>query len=99
MAFNYSKDGITVSLMLDTSHPKKDGTFPVRVRVGYRRMRQYYPTGKALTAEEWEVLPTTKIRTIVATRKDIENSYAFVRDTVGSWPTSGPFLSITSTTA
>lgn len=91
MAFNYSKDGVTVSLMLDTSHPKKDGTFPVRVRVGYRRMRQYYPTGKALTAEEWEVLPTTKIRAIVATRKDIENSYAFVRDTVEELANLGTF--------
>lgn len=91
MAFNYSKDGVTVSLMLDTSHPKKDGTFPVRVRVGYRRMRQYYPTGKALTAEEWEVLPTTKIRAIVALRKDVENSYAFVRDMVEELANLGTF--------
>ena len=42
---NYSKDGITVAPIIDTSHPKKNGKCPVKIRVTYRRDRRYYPTG------------------------------------------------------
>ncbi|WP_418991497.1 Arm DNA-binding domain-containing protein [Alistipes sp.] len=79
---NYSRDGITVAAMIDTSHPKKDGLFPVRIRVTYARERRYYPTGKSLTLEEWEALPATKARTLIAIRKDIESSYQIVRTVV-----------------
>ena len=79
---NYSKDGITVAPMLDTTHPKKSGRCPVKIRVTYNRVRHYYPTGKDLTPEEWEMLPTTKARALVAVRKDIESSYQIVRAAV-----------------
>ena len=67
---NYSKDGITVAPFIDTSHPKKGGKYPVKIRVTYKRARQYYPTGKALTPEEWDAMPVSKSRSIVAVRKD-----------------------------
>nr|DAT88128.1 MAG TPA: Arm DNA-binding domain protein [Caudoviricetes sp.] len=79
---NYSKDGITVSPMLDTAHPKKSGKYPVKIRVTYKRARWYYSTGKDLTPEEWEVMPTTKARAVVSVRKDIESSYQIVRSAV-----------------
>ena len=41
--------------MLDTTHPKKSGRCPVKIRVTYNRVRYYYPTGKDLTPEEWDV--------------------------------------------
>ena len=69
---NYSKDGVTVAAMFDTAHPKKSGKCPVKIRVTYNRVRNYYPTGKDLSPEEWEILPTTKVRALVAIRKDIE---------------------------
>lgn len=50
----YSKDGITVAAVLDTRHPKKNGLCPVRIRVTYQRQRQYYPTGKDMTPEDWD---------------------------------------------
>ena len=87
----YAKDGITVAPMLDTSHPKQSGLFPVRIRVTYARRRQYYPTGKDLTESEWNAIPTTKVRTLIATRKDIENSYNIVRATVEELATAGDF--------
>lgn len=87
----YSKDGVTVAPMIDTSHPKKDGTFPIRIRVTYQRQRQYYPTGKSLPVEVWQVLPTTKCRALVAVRKDIENSYQTVRATVEELANSAGF--------
>ena len=61
--------------MLDTGHPRDGGRFSVRVRVTYRRNRKYYPTGKALTPEEWDALPTTRSRALLDVRADIENSY------------------------
>lgn len=88
---NYSKDGITVSPMLDTAHPKKSGKCPVKIRVTYKRTRCYYPTGKDMTPEEWEALPTTKARTLAAVRKDIESSYQIVRSAVEELATSGAF--------
>lgn len=88
---NYSKDGITVSPMLDTAHPKKSGKYPVKIRVTYKRARWYYSTGKDLTPEEWEVMPTTKARAVVSVRKDIESSYQIVRSAVEELATSGAF--------
>lgn len=71
MNFSYSKDGITVAAMIDTSHPKQNECYPVRIRVTYARQRRYYSTGKALTPDEWAVLPTTKVRALISIRKDI----------------------------
>lgn len=88
---HYSKDGITVAPVIDTSHPKKNGLFPVRIRVTYRRKLCYYTTGKDLTPEEWEMLPTTKVRALVAVRKDIESSYQIVRAAVEELAASGGF--------
>ena len=88
---NYSKDGVTVAAMLDTAHPKKSGRCPVKIRVTYNRVRNYYTTGKDLTPEEWEILPTTKARALVAMRKDIESSYQIVRAAVEELATSGGF--------
>jgi len=88
---NYSKDGVTVAAVIDTSHPKKNGLFPVRIRVTYRRRLCYYTTGKDLTAEEWEILPATKARALVAVRKDIESSYQIVRAAVEELAASGGF--------
>lgn len=77
--------------MLDTSHPKKTGLYPVRIRVTYARRRQYYPTGKDMTPEEWAALPTSKARKWVAVRKDVESSYQIVRSTVEELATAGGF--------
>ena len=87
----YSKDGITVTPVIDTSHPKKSALFPVRIRVTYRRKLCYYTTGKSLSPEEWDTLPTTRVRALVAIRKDIESSYQIVRAAVEDLTTAGSF--------
>lgn len=88
---NYAKDGITVAAMLDTSHPKKNGLYPVKIRVTYARSRRYYPTGKDLTPEQWESLPGTKVRALMAVRKDVESSYQIVRAAVEELAMAGGF--------
>ena len=88
---NYSKDGITVAAMLDTRRTKPNEKYPVKIRVTYRRDRRYYPTGKDLTPEEWEMLGATKARALVAVRKDIESSYQIVRAAVEDLAGNGGF--------
>ena len=82
---------VTVAAMFDTAHPKKSGKCPVKIRVTYNRVRNYYPTGKDLSPEEWEILPTTKVRALVAIRKDIESSYQIVRAAVEELAGAGAF--------
>ena len=78
----YSKDGITVAVVLDKYKPKRNGLYPVRIRVTYRRQRQYYPTGKDLTLEQWERIPLTRNRDLKTIRESIANSFDIVRQNV-----------------
>lgn len=77
--------------MLDTRRTKPNEKYPVKIRVTYRRDRRYYPTGKDLTPEEWEMLGATKARALVAVRKDIESSYQIVRAAVENLAGNGGF--------
>lgn len=79
---HYSKDGITIAVVLDKYKPKKNGLYPIRIRVTYRRQRQYYPTGKNLTPEQWERIPLTRNRDLKAIRESIANSFDIVRQNV-----------------
>ena len=78
----YSKDGITVAVVLDKTHPKKNVIYQVRIRVTYRLQRQYYLTGKDLTLEQWERIPLTRNRDLKAIRESIANSFDIVRQNV-----------------
>ena len=80
--FRFTKDGISVLTILDTRRHKADGAYPVKVQVCYSRVQKYYPTGKTLSCEEWNRLPSTKNRELSEIRESIENSFRIVRDTV-----------------
>lgn len=87
----YSKDGVSIATMIDTRRALANGEYPVRVRVSFRRVRAYYPTGKSLTIDEWERLNYTRIHTLVLKRKDIENSFDLVRQAVEDLTSKGCF--------
>ena len=89
--FSYSKDGITIATMLDERKANKKGTFPVKIRVTYKRVRKYYPTGKDLMSDEWKALPTSKSRALKETRESIENSFSLVRLNVEALAEKGGF--------
>jgi hypothetical protein len=42
------------ALILDTRTQKKDGTFPMKLRITFNRKQKYYLTGKDLTILEYE---------------------------------------------
>ena len=89
---SYSKDGIMVTSMLDTRKPNAEGGYPVKIRVNYRRVRAYYSTGKNMTREEWDSLPTSKSTASKAIRASIENSFNLVRSNVEALAERGDFL-------
>lgn len=80
--FNYSDNGITVSAILDTRREKKDGLYPIKVRVTYQRQRQYYPTGKDLSVEDWDKLSNTKSKHLIDLRSSVQVTAERVRDSV-----------------
>lgn len=87
----YSKDSVSVVSMLDTRYRLANGKFPVRIRVTYHRRRSYYPTGKNMTSDEWERLNTARLHALVSIRKDIENSFELVRQSVEDLTSKGCF--------
>ncbi|WP_242916320.1 site-specific integrase [Pontibacter liquoris] len=80
--FDYSDSGVTLAAMLDTRKHNKSCLYPVKVRVTYRRERQYYSTGKSLTLDDWEKLPTTRSKNLAETRSQIQDTADKVKDQV-----------------
>jgi integrase/recombinase XerD len=80
--FNYANNGITISSILDQRRELKEGTFPVKIRVTFKRNRKYYSTGKNLSIEEWEKLFDTKSKKQISVRTDIQFSFEKVKNVV-----------------
>ena len=91
MDIKYSKDGITVAAVLDNIHPKKNGLCPVRIRVTYRRVRKYYPTGKELTPEDWGRLATVRTPELKEIRESVINSFDIIKRNVEALASDGIF--------
>lgn len=89
--FTYSKDGITIASILDSRKENKKGTYPIKIRVTYKRVRKYYSTGKDLSSEEWNILPTGKSRNLKELRESIENSFSLVKSNVEILAEKGGF--------
>ena len=91
MEMKYSKDGITVAVILDARRPKQNSLYPVRVRVTYRRKCQYYPTGKDLSPEDWERLATVRTKELKEIRESVINSFDIVKKSVEALASVGGF--------
>ncbi len=50
----YSKDGVSVLVIIDRRRAKKNGLFPVKAEIVHRRTQKYFPTGVDMSPEEWE---------------------------------------------
>lgn len=89
--YNYSKDGITVSSILDDRKENKNGSYPVKIRVTFKRVRKYYSTGKMLSVDDWRRLANTRSHELGEIRKDIENSFSLVKANVIALAEKGEF--------
>ena len=88
---NYSADGVTVAIIQDTRKANMAGTYPIKIRVTYQRVRRYYSTGKTLTPEEWDKLPTAKSHLYAELRRDVTTSFELVKKSVQSLTERGDF--------
>ncbi|WP_420147572.1 phage integrase SAM-like domain-containing protein [Spirosoma sp.] len=52
----------TVNFYFDTRKQKKDGTYPVKLRITYQRQQRYYPTEISLTDVQWDKVCKPKPR-------------------------------------
>jgi integrase len=80
--FSYANNGITISSILDQRREMNGGTYPVKIRVTFKRERKYYSTGKNLSAEDWEKLSDTKSKKQISVRTDIQFSFDKVKNAV-----------------
>ncbi len=80
--FSYANNGITISSILDQRREMNGGTYPVKIRVTFKRERKYYSTGKNLSTEEWEKLSDTKSKKQISVRTDIQFSFDKVKNAV-----------------
>ncbi|PSR56098.1 integrase [Adhaeribacter arboris] len=73
--FDYSDSGVTIAAMIDNRRANKEGLYPVKVRVTFKRERKYYSTGKWLTLTEWVRLPDAKSKKLSDLKKDIQVAF------------------------
>jgi integrase len=76
--YNSAHGGITVSVFFDTRRAVGGDKYPVKIRVRYKRDRRDYVTGKKLSVEEWNKLPTTKSVKFVKLRDEIQASFKII---------------------
>lgn len=62
ITFYMIPDNITTIILLDTRRKKKDNSFPVKLRVTYKRDQRYYKTNYAFTKQEYEKVAGEKPR-------------------------------------
>ncbi len=80
--YKYAIEGITVATIFDSRVQNSAELYPVKVRVTYKRDRIYFPTGKKLSAIEWEKLPESKSRELINVRNDIQAIFELATDKV-----------------
>jgi integrase len=89
--YSSAHGGITVFLFFDTRRAVADGKYPVKIRVRYKRDRKDFVTGKKLTVEEWEKLPTTKSTTFIKLRNELQALFKQVDNVVEELNCEGDF--------
>ena len=52
----------TFEVILDTRREKSDGTFPLKLRVTFKRVRKYYGMDISLTSHQYEKLSSSNLR-------------------------------------
>jgi integrase/recombinase XerD len=60
----------TTSIILDTRRMKKSDKYPVKLRVIFNRVTEYYQTIFDLSKEEWDKLPASRISNELQTVRD-----------------------------
>lgn len=82
---------VSVFTTLDTRRAKSDGLYPVRVQVYCQGKQKYYNTGKELTKEVWDRLPSTRVAELIQIRNTIKGSFDLIVRTIKELVFEGTF--------
>lgn len=75
---------VTGVIFFDDRRAKKDGLFPVKFRITFRRDRKYVNTGFALSSFDWQrIFTAIKDKNLIGTRKKIQSQYKIIGDHIG----------------
>lgn len=58
--FKSIKNGVSVTSVLDSRTPNKEGTYPIKIKVYYQRKPKYYSVGISMSKEEFDKLPESR---------------------------------------
>lgn len=89
--FKYSKDGVTVAVVLDKRRMKQTGCYPVKIRVAYRRIQKYFATGKDLSTQEWGKIEKARSEKLITTQSDILSTFDLIKKNVQELTNRGEF--------
>ena len=87
--FKFSRKGVTVAAVLDRRRMKKNGRYPVKIEVVWRRCQKYFRTGTDMTEEEWAKIPLR--RRPDERTAEVEDRFSRVRNEVAGLLDSGIF--------
>jgi len=87
--YRFRRDGVSVMAVMDSRRPKKNGLYPVKIEVVFRRRQKYYPTGKDVSRDEWESMGSS--RRPSEKEMSIEKSFSAVRNQVNVLIDRGEF--------
>lgn len=82
---------ISVMTVLDIRRPSKNGLYYVKIQVGYRGKQKYFTTGKELSTEDWEKLPSTRMAELLKTRNSLKVSFDLIFQNVYDLVERGEF--------
>ncbi len=74
--------GITIATILDTRLQKERDCYPIKYRLIFQRKLCYYKAGFDMSLDEWQRLPKTKDKTLITTRRLIENGFNSIVENV-----------------
>lgn len=87
--YRFRRDGVSVMAVMDTRRMKKNGLYPVKIEVVFRRRQKYFPTGKDVSREEWESFRSS--RRLSEKEMSIEKTFSMVRNQVNELIDRGEF--------
>lgn len=81
-------NNVTTAIYLDTRRPKKDKTFPIKLRITFNRKAKLYKTSYSLTEKDFDKMTTTNNPkgNLKDTKLDLANLESEVSELIKNFP-------------
>lgn len=80
--FKHQRRGVTVTCVLDTRHQRKNGEYPIKIRVTYKSQSWYYPVKQSVIIDSWSEITNGDSTKYSEIWEDIESCYLLVKSHV-----------------